>query len=84
MIEGEPQITIAGGTDNPFNYNGVGYDGKPSVPVTLFASFSFEQGWRTSDVGSVGMDYRAAIHDTQGQWLTLGGMVSTQRSSVRN
>ena len=30
--EKDQKIYFAGGTDNPYDYNGIGYDGKPSEP----------------------------------------------------
>jgi hypothetical protein len=40
----DDKIYFSGGTDNPYNYNGVGYDGKPSEPSPM----TFAWNLRTS------------------------------------
>ena len=69
------QLVFAGGTDNPYNYNGMGYDGHSSEPSALTFAFdtkreAWEQGPRLS-VPS--MDHRgmAMLGDTA--WV-VGGM----------
>ncbi len=71
-IEG---VLFAGGTSNPYNINGVGYDGAPSSPEP--ASWFYNVG---RDVWSEGprlsmptMDHRGLI-SAAGAWWMVGGM----------
>ena len=42
------KIYFSGGTDNPYNYNGIGYNGKPSEPSTVTFAFDTKRGdWET-------------------------------------
>lgn len=73
-------VVIAGGTDNPYNYDGIGYDGRPSVPLATVIAFDTRQGiWR--DLAApprATMDHRAlAIDSTRG--FVVGGMREGQR-----
>lgn len=44
---GSPLIVFAGGTDNPYNYDGIGYNGLPSEPLgTVFAYDVAANRWR--------------------------------------
>ncbi len=58
-------VVIAGGTDNPYNYDGVGYDGRPSVPLASVIAFDTRQGvWRELPAApSATMDHRALTID---------------------
>ena len=47
---GVPQangVLFVGGSENPYNYNGIGYDGQPSQPAAGGMFFDIdEQGWQ--------------------------------------
>ena len=73
-------VLFAGGTDNPYNYNGVGYDGSPSEPSSAVFAFDVQRNrWLTLDPLATGtMDHRG-IAVTGGTMTIVGGMVAGQR-----
>jgi N-acetylneuraminic acid mutarotase len=84
-IEREHRILFSGGTTNPHNLKGIGYDGKPAEisPVT----FSFELhgtrwGTITEDTFDVRTDGRGIVSTPLGP-LILGGMLNNQAISAR-
>ena len=76
-------VVIAGGTDNPYNYDGIGYDGRPSVPLATVIAFDTRQGiWR--DLAApprATMDHRALAIDSTRAFV-VGGMREGQRVAV--
>ncbi len=77
-------ILFAGGTTNPYNYNGVGYDGRPSEPES--SSWLYDtvtDSWMagpTLDVPT--MDHRGLVAAADG-WWTVGGFSDAQAVSAR-
>jgi hypothetical protein len=74
------QIVFAGGTDNPYNYNGIGYDNRPSQPSLTAFGFDTRRGaWQTLPaLTAATMDHRGmAVLESAG-WL-IGGMAAGQR-----
>ena len=73
-------MVFYGGALNPYNYNGIGYDGKPSAPLARMDIAHFdtdgEVRWRQTSAPS-GMDFRSGIL-WQGALITIGGMNETQ------
>ena len=76
----EVGVLFVGGSDNPYNYNGIGYDGNPSEPVAGGLLFMPLTGtWHAVDVdGLATMDHRGLV-SLDSRWLTLGGMVDGQQ-----
>ena len=84
-VEKEHRILFSGGTTNPHNFKGLGYDGKPAEisPVT----FAFElhgNRWDTvmPDTFDVRTDGRGIVPTPLGP-LILGGMLKNQAISAR-
>jgi len=77
-------VLFIGGSENPYNYDGIGYNGEPSEPSAGALLFDIdEQGWRVIDVeGSATMDHRG-LAAFKGQWITVGGMSAEQRVTDR-
>lgn len=77
-------VLFIGGSDNPYNYDGIGYNGEPSEPVAGALLFDIdEQGWRVIEVeGFATMDHRG-LAAFKGQWVTVGGMAAEQRVTDR-
>ncbi len=77
-------VLFIGGSENPYNYDGIGYNGEPSEPSAGALLFDIdEQNWRVIDVeGSATMDHRG-LAAFKGQWITVGGMLAEQRVSDR-
>jgi N-acetylneuraminic acid mutarotase len=77
-----PLVIFAGGTDNAYNYNGIGYNGVPSAPSAQVLAFDTRRGtWQPLPVLSLpSMDHRAMAMVGDTGWL-LGGMQAGQRVS---
>lgn len=69
------RIVFAGGGDNPYNYNGVGYDGVNAKPSDVVFAFDLEtEEWR--ELGrllSPSMDHRGLLM-ADDQYFVVGGM----------
>ncbi|HXE90860.1 MAG TPA: kelch repeat-containing protein [Terriglobales bacterium] len=78
------RIVFSGGTDNPYNYDGRGYDGRPSEPVaTTFAWNLDSGGWELlPDNPFPAMDHRGLATTREGLAL-VGGMEAGQKVSNR-
>ena len=74
------QVVFAGGTDNPYNYNGIGYDTRPSRPSPLVFAFDTRRSvWRTlPPLTTPTMDHRAMAMIGNTGWV-IGGMEEGQR-----
>ncbi len=70
-----PLVVLAGGTDNPYNYNGIGYNGTPSLPSRQVLTFDPRRGtWQPLPaLTAPSMDHRAMAVVGDTGWL-LGGM----------
>ncbi len=75
------KIYFSGGTDNPYNYNGIGYDGQPAEPSPV--TFAFDprsETWETVDehTPEPTMDHRGLLV-TQRGLVMVGGMEKGQQ-----
>ncbi|WP_342768051.1 Kelch repeat-containing protein [Thalassotalea euphylliae] len=69
---------FVGGSDNPYNYSGIGYNGVPSEPDGKVWQFKFsDKQWQLSNAKTATMDHRMLIKH-QGQLLSVGGMLKGQ------
>jgi galactose oxidase-like protein len=83
--EKDQKIYFAGGTDNPYDYNGIGYDGKPSEPSPVTFDFNLRTGkWETIDenISDPTMDHRGLLVTPEGLVL-IGGMEKGQKVTAR-
>jgi len=83
--EKDDRIYFSGGTDNPYNYNGIGYDGKPSEPSAVTFAFNVNSGkWETINEHTPNptMDHQGLIVASQGLVLA-GGMEASQHVTAR-
>lgn len=80
----EHVIVFAGGTDNPYNYSGIGYNGEPSEPQAGVFGFDTRAGrWQVFEpLSTPTMDHRN-IAITRGLWFIVGGMQRGQRVTRR-
>lgn len=80
----EKKAVFTGGTDNPYNYDGVGYDGKPSSPSPVtFAWDTASRRWETLPANpEPTMDLRAMAPDRDGL-VIVGGMQEGQKIGKR-
>lgn len=77
-------IVFAGGTDNPYNYDGIGYDGVPAEPSTgVFGFDVLTRNWRSLPALSTpSMDHRGIV--VAGEMLVIvGGMTAGQRVTTQ-
>jgi N-acetylneuraminic acid mutarotase len=75
------KIYFSGGTDNPYNYNGIGYNGEPAEPSA--ATFAFDvrsEQWETINENTPNptMDHRGLLATHRGL-LLIGGMEKDQK-----
>lgn len=73
-------IIFAGGSDNPYNYNGVGYDGNPSQPSDEVIAYAVaDRRWhRLGRLPVATMDHRGLLQ--VGEHVAIaGGMRTGQR-----
>ncbi|MFQ5742995.1 MAG: Kelch repeat-containing protein [Acidobacteriota bacterium] len=76
-------VVLAGGTDNPYNYNGIGYDGEPSSPAHRLLAYDPKTGWVSLPAPPVAtMDHRT-LGVAGGYVFLVGGMTDPQRVSDR-
>jgi len=69
------QIIFAGGGDNAYNYNGIGYDGVPANPSTKVFAYDLKtHSWQNlGDLHAPSMDHRA-IANVEEDLFLMGGM----------
>ncbi len=74
------QIVFAAGSDNPYNFNGIGYNGEPAKPSGAVRVYDLSsQKWSIiNDKINPSMDHRALLNTPYGL-LILGGMVAQQQ-----
>ncbi|MEZ5472539.1 MAG: hypothetical protein R3E90_12260 [Marinicella sp.] len=77
--DGLEQVYFVGGSDNPYNYDGVGYDGVLSNPSADIRIYDLnQQQWRIieSTIPAT-MDHRGLLKTAAGFYI-LGGMQANQ------
>ncbi len=76
---------FVGGSDNPYNYDGIGYNGKPAKPSKQIWRYDFAQDkWQVTEMDNATMDHRGLLPIAEGDkrhFVTLGGMVENQKVS---
>jgi len=83
--ERDDRIYFSGGSDNPYNYNGVGYDGKPAEPSGVTFAFNLKSGkWETINEHTPNptMDHRGLLVASPGL-VVIGGMEAGQHVTSR-
>ena len=73
-------IVLAGGSDNPYNYNGIGYNKIPSSPSAHVWGYNISADKYVvfADKNVATMDPRALVHLGGDKFMTVGGMVENQ------
>ncbi len=74
------EMIFVGGTDNPYNFNGTGYDGQPSTPLDQVMLYNVDADQWSLVVDSNAphtptMDHRGLVW-FDGKWVTVGGMTA--------
>jgi N-acetylneuraminic acid mutarotase len=79
------RIYFSGGTDNPYNYNGIGYDGKPAEPSPVTFAFNVHShAWETvnDNTADPTMDHRGLLVTHRGL-VIVGGMEKGQQVTAK-
>lgn len=73
-------VLFIGGSENPYNYDGIGYNDAPAEPVRNALLFNLELlEWEVVvHDGVATMDHRALVPHSDG-WMTVGGMLAGQQ-----
>ena len=80
----EGRVYFSGGTDNPYNYNGVGYNGQPSEPSPVTFAYNLRTGkWEVVNENTPDstMDHRGLLVTPRGL-VIVGGMNKGQQVSA--
>lgn len=83
--EKDDRVFFSGGTDNPYNLTGIGYDGRPSEPSLATFAFNVKAGkWETINEHTPNptMDHRGLLVTSQGL-VIVGGMEAGQHVTSR-
>ena len=78
--EADQRVYFSGGTGNPYNFNGIGYNGIPSEPSSVAFYFDLHnKAWHviTENVLRPSMDHRALVA-TSAELIVAGGMSEHQ------
>lgn len=81
----DQKIYFSGGTDNPYNYNGIGYNGVPAEPSPVTFAFNLRSGkWETinENTPQPTMDHRGLLVLPEGLMI-VGGMEKGQQVTSR-
>lgn len=79
--ERDKKIYFSGGTDNPYNYNGIGYDGRPAEPSPVTFAWNLRTSkWEVINENTPNptMDHRGLIATSAGL-IIIGGMEKGQQ-----
>ncbi|WP_241238911.1 galactose oxidase [Colwellia sp. Arc7-635] len=72
------EIVFIGGSNNPYNYNGIGYNGEPSTASNEIWRYGLDSHkWTITYSKNATMDHRGLLQ-LDGQLVTLGGMGENQ------
>jgi len=83
--EKDEMIYFSGGSDNPYDYDGIGYDGKPAEPSPVTFAFNLHSGkWETLDENTPNptMDHRGLLVTREGL-VIIGGMEKGQQVTAK-
>jgi len=78
----QPGIIFIGGSLNPYNYDGIGYDGKPSTADNNLWFYDInQQQWRVLTLDVATMDHRGMLRLNNNIFAIVGGMRNQQQVS---
>jgi N-acetylneuraminic acid mutarotase len=83
--EKEGRIYFSGGTNNPYDYNGIGYNAQPAEPSAVTFAFNVRSGqWETisESTPEPTMDHRGLLVTRRGL-IRVGGMEKGQQVTPR-
>ena len=72
------RIVFYGGSDNPYNYNGTGYNGEPAEPDGMAWLYDVQKhSWQNQSTHGKTMDHRGLIA-IDNKFFVIGGMIAGQ------
>ncbi len=76
------KVIFVGGSDNPYNFNGIGYNGTPSEPNDLIFAYDFTaNNWQELGIQKTpSMDHRGLL-EFNDKFYILGGILSKQKTT---
>ena len=79
------KVYFSGGTDNPYDYAGIGYDGRPSEPVALTFAFDVKtESWETvNETSEATMDTGGLAVTADRELVMVGGMEKGQKVTAK-
>lgn len=78
-LNGEQVIIFAGGSQLPYHYNGISFNGQTATPTSGVWVFSVaSKQWQAATDSSPVMDARTLL-ELNGEFYTLGGMLPEQK-----
>lgn len=83
--EKDEKIYFSGGSENPYDFQGIGYDGKPAEPSPVTFAFNLRSGkWETLDDNTPDptMDHRGLLVTKEGL-VIIGGMEKGQQVTAK-
>jgi hypothetical protein len=83
--EKDDMVYFSGGSDTPYDFNGIGYDGKPAEPSPLTFAFNLHTGkWEilNDNTPDPTMDHRGLLVTHEGL-VIIGGMEKGQQVSAK-
>jgi len=77
--DGHTRVVFAGGAANPYNFDGIGYDGEPAIAEKSVFSYRFDTGgWQLEgDLPQGTMDHRG-LPFVSGWYYLIGGIQAGQ------
>jgi len=84
------EVVFVGGSANPYNFDGNGYNGQPSFPIDAVTAYDpAADAWRVIDDGGTfgsgsytpTMDHRGLAR-FDGRWVTIGGMIAPETATA--
>ncbi len=78
------KVIFVGGSSNPYNFNGIGYNGVASEPSSLIFAFDFasRQWQRLGEQKTPSMDHRGLL-EVEGNFYILGGILNNQQTTSK-
>lgn len=78
QLTGKKEIVFIGGSDNPYNYNGIGYNNIPSQPSDKIWRYQIKNStWQITTGKRATMDHRGLLK-LNDKLVTVGGMGKNQ------
>jgi N-acetylneuraminic acid mutarotase len=79
QLTGKQEVVFVGGSNNPYNYNGIGYNNVPSQPSDKIWRYQIKNNtWQVTTGKKATMDHRGLLK-LNDKLITVGGMGKNQK-----